>query len=264
LHLIGGTKGHQFAHRRNKSPVVRDYYAVDCNIAREALSARIDGEREPIPAARVDEHLSGCEPCRQWRASAIEQTQILRRLAGRAQVAAVAPVPPPQPLRPAIRQLQSISWRRWALAGVGVIQVALATAQAFGAHLGVPHTAMGGHLLNESTAWSMALGVVMVITAIRPAAASGLAGVLGAFVAVLGVYVIRDAAAGTVTTDRILSHLPVVAAAVLAFLVWRRDRPGDPQPHSDALPDSAEIILPDNASRGRRRGHLHPTDGSAA
>ena len=110
----------------------------------------------------------------------------------------------------------------------------------------------------------MALGVVMVIAAIRPAAASGLAGVLGAFVAVLGVYVIRDAAAGTVTTDRILSHLPVVAAAVLAFLVWRRDRPGDPQPHSDALPDSAEIILPDNASRGRRRGHLHPPDGSAA
>ena len=26
-------------------------------MAREALSARIDGEREPVPAARVDEHL---------------------------------------------------------------------------------------------------------------------------------------------------------------------------------------------------------------
>jgi predicted anti-sigma-YlaC factor YlaD len=76
--------------------------------------------------------------------------------------------------------------------------------------------------------------------------------------------VISDATAGTVTTDRILSHLPIVVGAVLAFLVWRRERPGDPQPDSRELTDSAEIVLPDNASRGRRRGHLHPTDGSAA
>ncbi|MCB0946449.1 MAG: zf-HC2 domain-containing protein, partial [Mycobacterium sp.] len=39
---------------------------MDCDTAREALSARIDGEREPIPGARVDEHLAGCPACRDW------------------------------------------------------------------------------------------------------------------------------------------------------------------------------------------------------
>jgi len=37
--------------------------------------------------------------------------------------------------------------------------------------------------------------------------------------------------------------------------------------NSRANTDAAEepdIVLPDNASRGRRRGHLYPTDGSAA
>jgi predicted anti-sigma-YlaC factor YlaD len=237
---------------------------VDCTLAREALSARIDGEREPIPVARVDEHLSACEPCRQWHAAAVEQTQVLRRLAGRSQVAGVPPLPPARRARLPIRGLPAMSWQRWALAGVGIVQLALASAQALGAHLGVPHAAMGGHLYNESTAWSMALGVVMLVAAIRPSAAAGLAGVLGTFAAVLCVYVIRDAATGSVTTDRILSHLPIVVGAVLAFLVWRRDRPGDPQPHSGELTDSTEIMLPQNASRGRRRGHLHPTDGSAA
>ena len=39
---------------------MRDYEDMDCDVAREALSARIDGEREQIPAARVDEHLADC------------------------------------------------------------------------------------------------------------------------------------------------------------------------------------------------------------
>ena len=243
---------------------MRDYCAVECNIAREALSARIDGEREPIPAARVDEHLSACAPCRQWHAASVEQTQVLRRLAGRSQVAVVPPLPQTRRVRLPIRGLPAMAWQRWALAGVGIVQLALAGAQAFGAHLGIPHAAMSGHLYNESTAWSMALGVVMLAAAIRPFAAAGLAAVLGTFAAVLCVYVIRDAAAGSVTAERILSHLPIVVGAVLAFLVWRRHRPADPQPHSGELTDSTEIMLPQDASRGRRRGHLHPTDGSAA
>lgn len=237
---------------------------MDCNLARAALSARIDGEREPIPVVRVDEHLSACEPCRQWHAAAVEQTQVLRRLAGRSQVAAVPPLPQTRRVRLPVCGLPAMAWQRWALAGVGIIQLALASAQALGAHLGVPHAAVAGHLLSESTAWSIALGVVMLATAIRPSVAAGLTAVLGTFAAALCVYVIKDAAAGSVTTDRILSHLPIVAGAVLAFLVWRRDRFGDPQPYSGALTDSTEIVLPENTSRGRRRGHLHPTDGSAA
>lgn len=243
---------------------MRDYWCMDCDTAREALSARIDGEREPIPAARVDEHLAACASCRDWQAAAVQQTQLLRRLAGRSQVAAVRPLPPEEPARS--RRALTVGWRRWALGAVGVIQILLAIAQGFGVHLGVEHAAMGGHILNESTAWSAALGVVMVAAALRPTIAGGLVWVLGAFAAILAVYVAVDAAAGRVTLDRALTHLPVLAGAALAWLVWRNDHPDGRVPDrsaaADAQTDPDEIVLPPNASRGRRRSHLRPTDAA--
>ncbi|WP_270483677.1 zf-HC2 domain-containing protein [Gordonia jacobaea] len=41
-----------------------------CEVARESLSARIDGERESVPAARVDEHLAQCPACQRWYSTA--------------------------------------------------------------------------------------------------------------------------------------------------------------------------------------------------
>lgn len=236
---------------------------MDCDTAREALSARIDGEREPIPAARADEHLTGCESCRGWYAAAVEQTQLIRRLAGRAQVAAVRPLSPAPPRRPSAISSPT-SWPRWALGAVGLVQVLLAIAQGLGMHLGVPHAAIGGHVLNESTAWSAALGVAMVAAAFRPAVAGGLTWVLASFAAVLSVYVVTDTVAGRVTVDRVLTHLPVLAGVALAWLVWRRAGPGGRFPDRSVTAESDEIVLPQNASLGRRRSHLRPSDGSAA
>ena len=235
---------------------------MDCGIAREALSARIDGEREPIPAARVDEHLAGCESCRDWRAAAVEQTQGLRRTAGRSQLAAARQ--PANELAPRVGR-RSISWRRWALGAVGLIQLGLAAAQALGADLGVPHAATVGHVLNESTAWSAALGVAMLAAAFRPVMAGGLTWVLASYAAFLVLYEVNDTDEGRVTLERPLTHLPVVLGAVLALLVWRRDREGGgDQPDRTSATASADIVLPENASRGRRRGHLRPADDPAA
>lgn len=243
---------------------------MDCDVAREALSARVDGEREPVPAHRVDEHVAGCAPCRDWQSALLDQTHLLRRLAGRSLVAAV-----PAPKEPAHRGRPRISWLRAALAVVGAVQLAVAVAQGIGLNLGMAHQhgAAAGHLMNESTAWSAALGVVMAATAFRPRLASGVAAVLVAYSAVLAVFVITDALAAAVTATRVLSHLPVLCGAVLALLMIRTaDSVGpDPRSHADggdadddeADDKGAEIVLPGRATRGRRR-HLHPTDGSAA
>ncbi len=161
-----------------------------------------------------------------------------------------------------------LTWQQMALAVVGVLQTAVAAAQGFGVDVGMPASghgaAMSGHLMNESTAWSFALGVVMIVAALRPSVALGLAAVLTVFTVVLAGYVVSDAASGAVTASRVLSHLPVITGAVLAVLVWRGVRPVGPAPQSDATTVSDDIVLPAQASRGRRRGHLHPTDGSAA
>ena len=215
-----------------------------------------------MPSVRVDEHVALCADCRDWFAQVSAQSARLRMLAAEAPLAAV-----PREATGRMRRLRppSVGRRRSALLIVGVVQVAVATAQGVGLDSGLAHhhdMPMSGHLLNESTAWSLALGVVMVIAAIRPAAAAGLAGVLGVFAGVLGTYVIVDAMDGAVTAARVLTHLPVVLGAILAALVWRDT--ATPGPDQRTAAPEPDITLPHNASRGRRRGHLWPTDGSAA
>lgn len=236
---------------------------MDCEVAREALSARLDGEREPVPSARVDEHLEECPACRDWFDQVAEQARSLRRLVeSRPVITSLGPigmdrVPP--------RRHSWLVWPRWALFAVGVAQVVLAAVQGFGLSVGLSHdhgTGSVGHLLNESTSWSIAVAVAMMGAAVWPRAAAGLAGVLTVFVSVLTVYVVVDALSGAVTMERILTHLPVAIGAVLAIAVWRGS--SAPRPPVDGTAAEPDIVLPANASRGRRRGHLWPTDGSAA
>ncbi|OBJ46321.1 hypothetical protein A5630_11835 [Mycolicibacterium mucogenicum] len=237
---------------------------MECEIAREALSARMDGEHEPVPARRVDEHLASCPECRQWQDELDSQMQLLRGLiaADRTRITAVADTVS-QPALPETRS--ALDWVRVGLAVVGAIQIILAVLQAAGVSIGVHvgHT-MGGHVVNESTAWSVALGVGMLVAAARPAAAMGLAIVGGVFTLVLTGYVVVDGLTGAVGAVRMLSHLPALAGVVLTVLVWRRHAGEPPRPDRDAAPTLDDITLPDNASRGRRRGHLWPTDGNAA
>ncbi|MUL45488.1 hypothetical protein FZI85_24095 [Mycobacterium sp. CBMA293] len=240
---------------------------MECEVAREALSARIDGEHEPVPARRVDEHLASCPDCQQWHAQMNSQMQLLRGLiaSDRTRMTPVADtVPhPPAPTLPGRRP--GIGWARIALAAVGAVQLVLAVIQAAGGNVGlqVGHS-MGGHVVNESTAWSIALGIAMLVAAALPAAALGVAVVGAVFTAVLSGYVVADGLAGAVGAVRMLSHLPALAGVVLTVLVWRRFTAEPPRPDRDATPTLDDITLPDNASRGRRRGHLWPTDGNAA
>ncbi|TXH23047.1 zf-HC2 domain-containing protein [Mycobacterium sp. SMC-16] len=237
---------------------------MECEIAREALSARMDGEHEPVPARRVDEHLASCPECRQWQDELNSQMDVLRGLiaADRTRMTAVTDSVS-QPALPETRD--GLDWVRIALAVVGGIQIVLAVLQAAGVSIGV-HVghSMGGHVVNESTAWSVALGVAMLVAAARPAAAMGLAIVGGVFTLVLTGYVVVDGLTGAVGAVRMLSHLPALAGVVLTVLVWRRHTLEPPRPDRDAAPTLDDITLPDNASRGRRRGHLWPTDGNAA
>ncbi len=163
------------------------------------------------------------------------------------------------------RPWAAATWPQWALGAVGVIQIGLATAQGLGAGVGMAARGADAHLLNESTAWSAALGVAMIVAALRPAAASGPAAVLAVFSLVLGGFVIDDLTSGAVTLARILTHLPVVVGTALTLLIWRAARRTQPSPLSGAVPPPDDLlVLPANATRGRRRGRLYPTDGSAA
>jgi predicted anti-sigma-YlaC factor YlaD len=232
-------------------------------VAREALSARLDGEREPVPSVRVDERLDECAACRGWFDEVASLARGLRQLVQSRQI--IAPLGAIAVERMPPQRCSLMTWQRCALLCVGIAQIVLGTVQGLGLSVGLSHDhgiASGNHLLNESTSWSIALGVVMVGAALWSGAAAGLAAVLTAFVGVLTVYVVVDALSGAVTIARITTHLPVVIGAVLAIMLWRSS--SAPQPTLDGIAAESDIVLPENASRGRRRGHLRLTDGSGA
>ncbi|WBS06312.1 zf-HC2 domain-containing protein [Mycolicibacterium neoaurum] len=243
---------------------------VDCGVAREALSARLDGEREAVPSHRVDEHLEACVSCAGWYRDASRQAVLLRTLASEA-------VPKTMDARENVAEnLQPVGGRRrWTvpfvarcgLAVVGVLQLGLACAQLLGVDFGVVgnhHGAANGmHLLHESTAWSAALGGALIAAAIRPVLAAGVACVAACYALGLVYFVAADALTGHVTPGRATSHLPVVAGAVLAFTVWRSTPTSAPEPRSHRAVETNEEST-DALSQRRRSKDLRASDDSAA
>lgn len=189
---------------------------------REALSARIDGEREPIPPDVVDRHLETCAECRSWHSGA----QVLRR----ALVVRAAPELPD--LTEAILERISVprgarSPARIALGVVAAAQLALAAGQLLGVatgFTGMPAGSMVQHLAHESSAWNLGLGIGLFWAALRPRAASGQLPLFTGFVLVLTGLSVADVAGGEITAARLLTHVLAVLGAVLLFAVHRRYR----------------------------------------
>lgn len=237
---------------------------VECDTCREALSARLDGEPEGVPADQVDEHLATCASCLAWQEKAATLTRSLR----------VRPATPVPDLTPAIMAAspelaKPRGWyARMLLGGVAVGQLTLGLAQVLGGgrstHGGHVTGVDGSHLFNESTAWNLALGLGLLWTALRPAASSGTLPVTAAFVAVLVPYSASDLLSGTATVGRVLSHSLLLAGLALLVLVRFGERgPGGRAPATaDGSGDEtgASADLPDRAGRprARRRIRLRP------
>jgi RNA polymerase sigma-70 factor, ECF subfamily len=254
---------------------MRNDARMRCDVAREALSARLDGERPQVLAQQVDAHLESCRSCRAWLISAAVQT---RRLAS------IEPGETPDLVDKILASVDEEStgyqrwtrwlrshYRRWGLIGVGVFQVAIAAAQIAGTNFGMVsahmHGAMSGeHLMHESTAWLLALGLAMIAAAIWPITAIGVAAITGVYSVALLSYVVVDAFNGEVTAARIASHVPVLLGLVFTLLV-ARDRAGSRRPRrrdTDAWDAQADRPAPPTASHtGRRRGHLWPINRSS-
>ncbi|QNJ96536.1 zf-HC2 domain-containing protein (plasmid) [Mycolicibacterium fluoranthenivorans] len=206
---------------------------MDCSLVREALSARIDGEREPVPPKWVDEHLETCAECQVWSRRAVDHAQRLRDLAHAGGLRRLpsqidsAPLGVSRSSRFVFPRL--VIWARCSLALVGVVSLVLAVMQMM-SRPSQRSDALGIHLFGESSAWSIAVGTAMILAGASPAAAAGLVGVLGTYSVVLTVYVVIDAANGVISPVRELGHIPVLVGAVLALLVWRGTRSPGPAP----------------------------------
>ncbi|MEV6825878.1 hypothetical protein [Amycolatopsis sp. NPDC051102] len=225
-----------------------------CEDCREALSARLDGEAEPVSP---DEHLASCVACQEWFAGAerLRRAMLLR------------PAPPVPDLTAAIlERTPAPSGEGWglriALTVVAIAQLGLAFAELLGtAHSGV-------HLGHESGAWNLAVGVGLLTAALRPKTAGGQLPLLTGFVAVLLLWSASDLAAGQVTLSRLATHLLVVLGLALLYAVHHahRDR-GTPLPAAtagDGTPASGSTVDAPAAGRPRPRAFRRQAHGRHA
>jgi RNA polymerase sigma-70 factor (ECF subfamily) len=251
---------------------MRNDAGMRCDVAREALSARLDGERPQVLAQQVDAHLESCRSCRAWLIGAAVQTR---------RIASIEPGETPDLVDKILASVGEEStayhrwmrwlrshYQRWGLIGVGAFQVAIAAAQISGTDFGMlsahMHGAMSGeHLMHESTAWLLALGLAMIAAGIWPVTAIGVAAITGVYSVALLSYVVVDAFNGEVTAARIASHVPVLLGLVFALLV-ARERAGSHRPRRRDADADADRPAPPTASHpGRRRGHLWPINRSS-
>jgi predicted anti-sigma-YlaC factor YlaD len=254
---------------------------MDCDTAREAISARIDGEDPGVPGVVIEAHLETCAACRGWQQRAHTMTR-RARLGGPFLNHDLAPqvlaaIPPALGRRG--RAASAGMARRAGLAAVAVAQLAITIPLLI---LGHDHDA-GVHAAHELGSFDLALAIAFAVGAVRPALSAGLAWPCSIAAAGLAGTAIADLIAGQTFGADEAQHLIAVAGAVLlcwqARAIGRRAEPAlaagrapfgslpdgmhpvasawpEIPPESSGGTDAARTTGPDIAARdGHREGH---------
>jgi predicted anti-sigma-YlaC factor YlaD len=216
---------------------------MECDKAREAISALIDGEDPGLPDGALAAHLAGCAACRQWQHRAHAVTR-RARLGGAFLDHDLAPgvlaAVPPSHARERLRLA-----RRGALIMVALAQLAITVPCLL---MGQDHDA-GVHAAHELGSFDLALAIAFVIGAIRPALSAGLAWPCGIAAAGLVGTAVADLISGqTIGVDE-AQHL--IAVLGTALLYW--------QTRAGGTGSAGLAIGTSQADAGLHRTGLHGT-----
>ena len=175
---------------------------MDCDEARELISADLDGQLDDEEAMRA--HLAACAECRAWR----EQAATLPHRIPSSPVAGPSAVP---------RGFLAYRWIRIALAWAGILLIAW----------NVGGMATGGsdesiqHLWRHQHAFGVALGLTFLVVAWRPDRAYGLVPVAAIFTVALGGAAVIDLVNGTTPLEREARHIvEILGLGLLWALGW--------------------------------------------
>jgi len=186
---------------------------MECDRAREAISARIDGEDSGIPDDVLEAHLAGCAGCRSWEQRAHMVTRRARlgsAFLDRDLTEQVLAALPPAPAR----RRRSLT-QRGGLVAVALAQFAITVPLLiFGDDRGA-----GVHAAHELGSFDLALAIAFIVGAIRPALSAGLAWPCTiAAGSLVGTAVIDLIAGQTIGIDE-AQHLIALTGALL--LIWQ-------------------------------------------
>jgi predicted anti-sigma-YlaC factor YlaD len=189
---------------------------VDCETAREAISALLDDELGRRDRAALEYHLSSCTGCSRWQQLAHEVTRNARLEPAR-------PVPTRSDVlvsevrgrsRPP-RHPTNLTWARIGLVAVAVAQAGITVPSLlYGRDQRAPV-----HVAHEVGAFAMALAVGFLVAAWRPERARGMRAVVGAAAALLVVTAAADLLRGRTDFGDEAPHLLAVTGWLLLVYV---------------------------------------------
>jgi predicted anti-sigma-YlaC factor YlaD len=196
-----------------------------CEVIREALSARLDGEVAEVDQPAVDQHLAGCPGCARWaadlgalhRATRVREAEPVPDL-----TAAILAAAPAAPVR------RPVSVARWALLAVALTQLVLAApALVLGEGSGATV-----HVARELGSFDVALSIGLLLAAWQPARAWGLFPVVAALALVLGGTAVLDVVRGTATSLGESHHALDLAGVACLWWVAHEAAPRTSRPTS--------------------------------
>ncbi len=135
---------------------------MTCDLARESISAGIDGELDAAAEAELDEHLQTCASCQSYQDDAFALRRVLR-------MNLVDDDEPETATVDLVGSLQGVSVLRWALFVVGGTLVLLNIGSIMS-----PDGSAAAHLSRHDGVYGTALGVAMLAVAAKPHRAIGL------------------------------------------------------------------------------------------
>ncbi len=205
---------------------------VECDAAREAISALLDGEVPGVSAAEVDRHVEACPPCNSWREAAHEVTR-------HARVELMRPGPRrPDEVLAAVRSAGRLPRRpstatlaRLGLLAIAAVQLAITVPILV---LGQDHAAPG-HIAREMGSFDAALAVGFVIAAWRPGRALGMRTLIGAAAFLLTLTAMIDLARGATDVLDEAPHLLALAGWLLVRHLAAVSAPTVEDPSSQIL-----------------------------
>jgi predicted anti-sigma-YlaC factor YlaD len=191
--------------------------SVTCERVRSAVSAKVDGEVSPVPAAVVERHLAGCSACSEYR----------RALTKGPDLAAVVALsdPPPDPALASRVVAAAAGVDRagvWWVLRAALGAVALAYLAVSVPELLVADDPHHGHLARHLGAFELAYGVALCSVVVRPALARAMVPFTAALALAMAGVAVTDVARGEVPALAELTHLLEVAGLVLVWLLATR------------------------------------------
>jgi copper transport protein len=186
-------------------------------VAREALSARYDGEALGVDEAALCAHVAGCAGCAAFERSLAPAGRLVQRAAaepaadlGRRLVARTTE-------RLSRRRIAARTALRVGVALLGLFELATATIEMLESH---------DHESHESSSFTVALCVAMIYAALRPRLARGYVPVLASASVLLMLTSVEDVDHGAIGLGHELPHLGILLGTLLLWLLAAEDSGG--------------------------------------